>query len=163
MAKKALPKVSVLDRRLANPFGAPSVDITLKTPGRWAIHIVNSAVRTGRYYDVVHNKGWVPVAPSELDGRPEEYGFKEQDGRLVRGDRGEEILMKMPQADFDAIQRAKAEHNLKGLGKKAMLDTAASMAASQGLGDEAAETIARSNMEITDSRVAMDLEGETAS
>lgn len=164
MAKaKTLPKVSVVERRLANPFGAPSVEITLKTAGRWAIRIVNSAIRSGRYYDVVHNKGWVPVEPGELDGRPEEYGLKELDGRLVRGDRGEEVLMKMPEADYEAIQRAKAEHNLKGLGKKQVLESAASMAASQGMGDQAAETIYRSNMEITDSRVAMDLEGESVS
>lgn len=162
MAKKALPKVSVLERRKRNPFGAPSVPITLSTPGRWAIRIINTAMKAGRYHDIVHNKGWVPVGATELDGKPDELGFRVMEDRLVRGEHGEEVLMKMPQADFDEIQKAKAEHNIKGLGQKRALEDAAQRTAAQ-FGDEAAETVYNSKMTVNDSRVAMDLEGESPS
>lgn len=162
MAKKA-PKVSVLERRLENPFGSPSIEIQLRDGQKWALRVINANVRSGRFYDVIHNKGWEVVTPEELPGKPEELGFREMDGRVVRGERGEEILVKMPQGMFDKIQQAKAAQNLKGMGKKQMLESAASMAAAQGLGDEAATTIYNSNMQINDSRVSVDLEGEAAS
>jgi len=121
----ALPKVSVLERRLKNPFGVSSAPITLNTPGQWAIRIINSSLRRGRMHDVTHNKGWVFVEPHELDGTPEENGFKAVDNRLVRGEHGEEVLMKMPQAEFDAIVDAKTRLNIKGLGTKAIRESVA--------------------------------------
>lgn len=163
MAKKAAPKVSVLERRLENPFGSPSLEIQLNDGKPWALRIINANMRSGRVWDVIHNKGWEFVSVDELPTKPDELGFREMDGRVVRGERGEEVLVKMPQAHYDAIAKAKAESNLKGLGKKAMQEGAAQMAASQGLGDQAAETIYRSNMTINDSRVSVDLEGESAS
>jgi len=162
MAKKATPKVSVLERRLENPFGAPSVDIQLKE-GQWALRVINANVRSGRIYEVIHHKGWEFVLTDELPMKPEELGFRNLDGHVVRGEKGEEVLVKMPKKMFDDIQQAKAEHNIKGLGKKQTLESAAQMAAAQGLGDQAAETIYRSNMQINDSRVSVDLEGDGAS
>lgn len=151
--KPRLPKVSVLERRLASPFGAPSVPITLKTPGLWAIRIVNTSVRSGRVHDMTTNKGWAFVLPEELDGRPDELGFKEQDGRLVRGERGEEVLMKMPQADYDAVLDAKARVNLRQLGKKD--DIAQRVAAEHG--SEAGDTVYnRINVEDSRERVELD-------
>lgn len=158
MAKK-LPKVSVIERRKRNPFGASSVPITLKGGQAWAIRIINTSIKAGRYHDIVHNKGWLPVQADELDGRPEELGFRVMDDRLVRGEHGEEILMKMPQADFDAIQMAKADHNIKGLGQKRAVEDAANRAAAQ-FGDQAGDAVYGSQMTVNDSRVAMDLEGD---
>lgn len=159
MAKKPLPKVSVLERRKLHPFGAPSVPITLKTSGLWAIRIINTAMKAGRYHDIVHNKGWVPVCADELDGKPDELGFRVMDDRLVRGEHGEEVLMKMPKADFDEIQMAKASQNIKGLGQKRAVDDAAQRTAAQ-FGDEAGDAVYKSQMTVTDSRVSMDLEGD---
>lgn len=156
MAKK-LPKVSVLDRRRAHPFGAPSQAITLKTPGQWMIRTVNSNVRSGRIYDMIHNKGWVYVQPEELDGSPDELGFQVKDGRIVRGTNGEEVLMKIPQADYDAIQEAKARTNLKGLGKKQALEAAANLAG-KTFGDQAGDTVSKASFDIEDSREAVELE-----
>lgn len=165
MAKaKALPKVSILDRRLANPFGAGTVPITLKTPGQWEIRWVYSKLRAGRLHDVTHNKGWVFVEPGELDGSPDEYGLTAKDNRLVRGDHGDEVLMKMPAADFAKIQAAKRDYNLKELGKKQMAESAAQATAQQH-GSEAGDSVfnAFKHGDVTDVRgVDPDLETESA-
>ena len=164
MAKKALPKVSILDRRLANPFGTGSVPITLKTPGNWEIRWVYSKMRPGHIYNMTHQKGWVFVEPQELDGSPDEYGLTPKDNRLVRGDHGEEVLMKMAAEDFAKIQEAKAEYNLKQLGKKQMREAVAQAAAAKH-GDEAADSVysAFAHGDIRDSKgVDPDLETESA-
>lgn len=155
MAKK-LPKVSVFERRLANPFGAPSIPITLKTPGQWAIRIVNSTMRTGRVHDMTANKGWTFVVVEELDGAPEDLGFRTLDGRLVRGEHGEEVLMKMPQEDYDQIQQAKGAYNIKQLGSRQTKERVAQSTA-QKYGDEAADTV-NQNISVTDGREAVELE-----
>ena len=158
MAKKReLPKISVLDRRKLHPFGAPGVPITLRDGGAWALRIINTKMKVGRYHEVVHAKGWVPVLPEELDGTPDEYGFAAKDGRLVRGEHSEEILMKMPQKDYDEIADAKARKNLEGMTAKKSKQTAVDATAAQ-FGDEAAESVNRSNMTVEDSRVTMELE-----
>jgi hypothetical protein len=165
MAKaKALPKVSVIDRRMANPFGTGTVPITLKTPGQWEVRWVYSKMRPGHLYQMTHQKGWVFVEPGELDGSPDEYGLTAKDNRLVRGDHGEEVLMKMPLEDFKKIQKAKAEYNLKELGQKQMQSAVAQATAKQH-GDEAGEMAfnAFQHGEVKDSRgVDPDLEGESA-
>lgn len=151
MAKKPLPKVTVLDRRLRNPFGAPSMAITLKTPGDWTVRIVHSNVRAGRLHDMTANKGWVYVEPNELDGSPMDLGFRVVDNRIVRGEHGEEVLMKIAQADFDAIQEAKGEANIKALGSKQTTERAAQATAKE-FGSEAGDTVFQ-NITVTDSRV----------
>lgn len=162
--KPKLPKVSILDRRLKNPFGSGSVPITLKTPGRWAIRWVYAKLRAGHLYDMAHNKGWLFVEPSEIDGAADEYGLTVKDNRLVRGDQGEEVLMKMPQDMFDQIQKAKQRQNEKQLGKQQMR-AAVAQATSQAHGDQAGETVydAFQHGDIKDSRgVDPDLETESA-
>lgn len=156
--KKELPKVSVLERRLAHPFGAPSVPITLKDGKRWAIRIVNDGVRTGRVHQVTQ-MGWTYVQADEIDGRPADFGFRVLDDRLVRGEHGQEVLVKMPQEDYDLIQQAKGRKNLENLGGKKLREDVANRSAAK-FGDEAADTVYKSEMTVTDSRVSMDLEGE---
>lgn len=162
--KKKLPAVSVLDRRLQNPFAAPSVPITLKTPGNWEVRWVYSKLRPGHLYNMTHHKGWVFIEPSELDGAPDEYGLTAKDNRLVRGDHGEEVLMKMASEDFARITKAKAEYNLKQLGKKQMADAVAQATAKEH-GDQAGDTVynAFQHGDVKDSRgVDPDLETESA-
>jgi hypothetical protein len=158
MAKK-LPKVSILDRRLANPFGLPSDPIHLKN-GRWAVRWFAESVRSGRVYQG-QQLGWTFVEPTDLTGDASDIGALVVDNRVVRGDAAHrEVLMKMPQAEFAQIQRAKAEKNLADMGSsKKTSEKAANLAAKQ-FGDEAGEAVYRSNMEITDSRAQYDLEDE---
>ena len=159
-AKKELPKVSVIDRRLANPFGLPSEAVRLKE-GQWATRWFAESVRTGRVHQG-QQMGWECVTPDDLAGAASDIGAQVVDLRVVRGDASSrEVLMKMPQADFDRIAKAKALKNLADMGSsKKSSDKAANLAAKQ-FGEEAAETIHRSNMEITDSRESYDLEDDT--
>ncbi len=156
MAKK-LPKVSVIDRRLAHPFGAPSVPITMKDGHEWALHIANDKVRSGRVHQMTQ-LGWTFVDPQEIDGQPGDFGLRILDGRLVRGEHGEEVLMKMPQADFDAIADRKASLNLKALGSNAT-KAAVAQATSQEYGDQAGETVFK-NIDVNDGRERVELEPE---
>lgn len=157
--KKTLPKVSILDRRLANPFGAPSVPIVLKTAGEWEIRWVFSKLRAGRVHEMVHAKGWEFVQPHELLGDPDEYGLVAKDNRLVRGEHGDEVLMKMPREDYERIVAAKRDFNLKQLGKKAMAESAAQAAATT-LGDQAGDGVfnAFKHGDVIDSREAREVE-----
>lgn len=155
VTSQPLPKVSVIDRRLKHPFGAPSVPITLKDGLLWAIRIANDRVRTGRVHQMVE-MGWTFVQAKEIDGKPADFGFRERDGRLVRGEHGEEVLMKMPQADFDAIQTSKAEHNIKGLGSKATRESVAQQT-SKEYGDEAGETVFK-HIDVKDGRERVELD-----
>lgn len=134
------PRVSVVDRRIAHPFGSPSVPITLKEGGPWEIRIVDSQLRSGRIHDMRHQKGWEFVEPREIDGTPDEYGLRVVDGRLVRGENGREVLMKMLKSDYDKIMQAKAALNLKGLGKQATREAAA-QATAQAFGSEAGDRV----------------------
>jgi hypothetical protein len=164
MAKKALPKVSILDRRLKNPFGSGTVPITLKTEGQWEVRWVYAKLRPGHLYDMTNRKGWVFVEPAELDGNADEYGLTVKDNRLVRGDHGEEVLMKMPSADFAKIVKAKTDYNLQQLGKKQMRDAVAQATAKEH-GDQAGDTVfdAFKFGDVKDSRgVDPDLESESA-
>ena len=162
--KPKLPRVSVLDRRLRSPFGTSSVPITLKTPGHWEVRWVFAQLRPGRLYDMTQNKGWAFITPEELDGSPDEYGLIAKDGRLVRGEHGGEVLMKMPKDMYDQISEAKSRANLKGLGKSAMRETAAQATAVEHgsqAGDEVFNAFDRIN--VTDSKgVDLDLETETS-
>ena len=157
MAKK-LPKVSIIERRLKHPFGSPSEAIKLKE-GDWATRWVSETLRTGRVYQV-QNLGWDFVTPEEVVGQPTDLGCQAIDNRLVRGDASNrEVLMKMPKADFDAIQRAKADANLRGLHSGKKLKEDAANRATQHFGtDEAGEAIYNSDLDVRDSRVAYELE-----
>jgi hypothetical protein len=158
MAKtKKVPSATVLDRRLLHPFGAPSIKIELKE-GDWELRIVDSQSRPGRLHDVRHNKGWEFVEPDELDGTPDEYGFRVMDGRLVRGENGREVLMKMDREVYLKIQEAKTALNEKGVRPKALREAAAQEVAVQ-YGSEAGDHVYNHTpIEINASRGADGLE-----
>lgn len=159
MAKaKKVPSVSVLDRRLLHPFGAPSVAVTLKE-GEWEIRIVDSQMRPGRLHDMRHNKGWEFVNAEELDGSADEYGLKVVDGRLVRGENGREVLMKMPKATYDAILARKTELNARAVTGAALRESAAQETA-KTYGSEAGDHIFKQPLTVTTERGGVDLETE---
>ena len=163
MAKKTetkpLPAVSVVDRRLAHPFGSPSVAITLKEGGPWEIRIVDSQLRSGRIHEMRHTKGWDFVRPEELDGTPDEYGLRAVDGRLVRGENGREVLMKMLASDYKRILDAKTRLNEQGVSGKKLAEAAAQETALK-YGSQAGDAIYESaKVDVKTSRGA-DLELE---
>ena len=148
-APRRIPRVSVLERRLQNPFGEGSSAIILKEEG-WTTHVINTKLRAGRYHDVVRNKGWVPVDPTDLEGDAETFGFDVKDGKVVRGERGEEVLVKMPTEDYRAIQMAKDAKNRAAVSPKRLkADVLTATAAEHG--SEAADYL-HDNITIKDSR-----------
>ena len=152
-----LPSISVLERRLQNPFGDGSPAVRLKQPG-WTLHVVNGALRPGRYHDVTRNKGWVPVEATEVDGDPMDFGFDVKEGRVVRGERGQEVLVKMPTRDYQEIMQAKDAHNKRLVGGRAVKSAAVERTAKEH-GDEAADLIDRS-ITFSASRAPVPLDGE---
>ena len=155
-----LPKrpISVIERRLKSGsiFGTSSKPIPLTEPDRWTIRIINSQISDGHIYDIQAEKGWVYAEPADLAVQPHEVGFREMAGRLVRGDKGSEVLMKMERKDYAAIQKAKDQANrTQTFGKKAT-QQAILNAAGTGLGDQGASFLERalpSQIEVKDSLV----------
>ena len=147
MARKAAdpsetaPRISVIDRRLKNPFGTPSRDIPLTGEKRnWVVRtFCADAEHPNRHYDAVHRLGWTPLTAEDLAVGVEQLGFvKAADGRIVRGPGGQEVLMAMPKESFDAVQKAKSDANLRSLKKDQVRGEVAQATATQH-GDEAAE------------------------
>jgi hypothetical protein len=154
------PNIGVLERRLQNPFGDASIPIRLKAPG-WTLHVINANLRPGRYHDVVRNKGWVPVEASEIDGDPMDFGFDVKDGRVVRGERGSEILVKMPTEWYERIQRRKSDMNQRQL-QPASVKGAAVERTAKAYGDQAADAVESMTLNATRGPVPLESGEETA-
>lgn len=132
---KNKPAVSVFERRLQNPFGEPSSPVTFKEPNRIA-RWFNGAIITDKIWRAKH-KGWFNVTPADLVD-PDQVGGYGLDpaGNIVRGERGQEVLMWMPKDEFEQIQLAKTRVNLETMRdfdkqKRQMLNEAASRFGSQ--------------------------------
>src|SRR5688500_2735908 len=144
-APAAAPRISVIDRRLKNPFGTPSREIPLAGEKRgWVTRtFASDPEHPNRHYDAVHRLGWLPVTREDVAGAIESLGFTEApDKRIVRGAGGHEVLMAMPRGDFDAVQKAKADYNLSRLDPKKVRQDVA-QATAQELGSEAGDATYR--------------------
>ena len=132
----------VIARRLAGqPFGTRNTTIPLRDAGRWATYETNSLADPNRHYRMVHELGWVPVRVEDLAPglTPESIGWQVGDGgQLVRGVKSDQRLYKMPLEQQQAIAKAKADANMRGMGSAAAVKKAVVEAASGQLGDEAA-------------------------
>lgn len=110
------PAIDILERRLLNPEGTPSEPIQLRGQSepmelRW----INTEL-PGRYHEVTRYGGYVPVRTEELRDKNEVSDLQESpDGYVTRGERGREVLMKIPKRYYDAIQRKRAEIELRKL------------------------------------------------
>ena len=135
--KKA--RISVLERRLQNPFGSPSTTVELKESG-WTVRVFNSAITNDKIWRA-KNDGWSVIMPDDVVDLDQigGYGIAASGGHLVRGERGQEVFMKMRTKDYQAIQWAKARVNLERMGnpKKAKQDVV--RAAERDLGEQSAE------------------------
>lgn len=134
-------RISVIDRRLKNPFGAPSFDVPLKGEKKhWVVRcFVADKEHPNRHYDAVHRLGYLPLAPEDLSCSPESLGFSvSPDRRIVRGPHSEEVLMAIEREHFDAVQQAKAAANLRALSKGQLREAVAHETAKVH-GDEAGE------------------------
>jgi len=147
-----VPNIQVLERRLQHPFGLPSVGITLKTSG-WTSRWFNSAILADKIWRAKEG-GWVPVKYNELVD-PDQAGgtSKSPDGHVVRGDKGSEVLMKMPTEYWHKLQQAKIEANMAamrpGVTKRSVVE-----AVGNKFGEEAADFVSRTRLvgDVVDSR-----------
>ena len=165
MAKaQAKREISVVERRLksGSVFSAGSRAIPLKEPERWTIRVVNTQISDARLWEMQDEKGWGYASVADLAVAPHEVGFREQDGRLVRGTQGHEVLMKMAITDYKAIQKVKEATNRKNtFGNKAVKDTIVGAAAGQlDDGGRAAEFLDRAvqGISVKDSLERVSLE-----
>lgn len=97
---------------IESPFGVASQGIELKDPG-WTVRWFNSAIMADHVW---RNKqiGWDEVKPDDLL-HPEQAGAfgVSPSGSIVRGERGQEVLLKIPKEVNKARQLAKTARNLR--------------------------------------------------
>src|SRR3990167_5471374 len=155
-------KLSVVDRRLASGaiFNAASRPIPLTEPDRWTIRLVNSQISETRLYDMQAEKGWVYLEPGDLAVKPEEVGLKVLDGRVVRGERGAEVVMKMEKTDYAAVQKLKDQTNRQMTFSPKATKDAIVAAGGHQVGDQAATFLqgAVNSVTVTDSVERVSLE-----
>src|SRR5262245_4234191 len=115
--KTRKPRVTILERRLQNPFGEPSQDIEFKTGLKVTARWFNESARPGQVYRAKKNLGWEPVT-HDMIADMDSLGAHQVDtaGAIVRGERGQEHLMFMPTGDYRQIQMAKTRENIKKMG-----------------------------------------------
>lgn len=156
-------EISVVERRIKSGsiFSAGSRPIPLKDPDQWEVRTVNSQISDARMWEMQAEKGWVYVTADDLAVPAHEIGFREQDGRVVRGTHGFEVLMKMPRKDYKTIQRIKEQENYKNtFGAKANKHAIITAAQSEPDGGRGAEFLNKAvqTIDIKDSREAVSLE-----
>lgn len=147
-------QISVIERRLQGPsvLYQPSQPIPMKEKG-WELRWVNNSTeRPDEAYRKVNVLGWVYVEPQELACDPIEVGAKVQDNRIVRGERGSEVLLKMRTSDWKKVvaQKAKETHKLT-FDKKTVQSDILNRVGSEH-GSEAADFIQKSGLSVVDSR-----------
>lgn len=138
---EARPHISVIERRLQNPFGIRSVPIELKEKG-WTVRSFNNAIRPNKVWEA-KQLGWQAIGKDEPADVEQMAGFKWADGYWVMGERQQEVLLKMRTEDYKKIQWAKSDKNIQmmkspGASKRDVVE-----AAGRSLGDQAAEFIQR--------------------
>ena len=137
---KPTPRVSVLERRLQNPFGEPAVNIRFKRQditARW----FNDGARHGQVHRG-RELGWQEVRPDMISDM-DSLGFHTVSpaNQITRGPRGEEVLLWMPSKDFEAIQMAKTRKNYEMMRDHAGQKAAMVQATAEKFGDEAGDFV----------------------
>lgn len=142
---KSKPTISVIERRLQGPsvHRTSSQPIPLTEPGKWTLRWENSTISPDHLWNIVHNLGWEYAEPSDLDCPIDEIGAVVRDGRIVRGTRGDEVLMKMLLKDYKRVEKRKTEENVKQTFGKAQLKSAMVAGVASEHGDRAAEYVSR--------------------
>lgn len=140
--KSRKPHIEVLERRLQSPFGMPSRAIQLKEPG-WTVRVFNRGIKGDKIWEAEQN-GWQKVKREELADPEQMGGFDvSPEGYVVRGERGQELLMKMLTDWYNQIQRAKADVNIRNMKRPGAVKNEVVAAAGQRFGGQAADYIDR--------------------
>lgn len=159
------PEISIIDRRLkaGSIFASASIPIPATEPGRWVFREVNTRIADDHLWTMLHKKLWTYALASDLDCEPGAFAYRELDGQLVKGLHGEIVLMKMPAADYRAVQMEKDRQNrLNTFGSvKQSIVAAADTEDRSGRGAELLDRHLK-GLHVTDSRELVPLDDEAA-
>lgn len=117
ISDEQIPSFEVVERRIkygdAATMAGPSIEL-INQPEPMALYWGNSA-REGRHFQLTKRKGWVPVRMTELANRLDVGGdiVETPDGIVARGEKGREVLYKMPKRLYEALAQRKADDNLR--------------------------------------------------
>jgi hypothetical protein len=140
--KAPRPNISILERRARGEGlrGSGAPPIQLKEDG-WVCRWFNSDVKADHIWNAKAVLGWVNVVPSELLDPEQIGGFQTSpDGFVVRGEKGREVLLKMPAEFRKQIEMQKSKANIAAMDPhKQKADVA--NAAGKTFGDQAGEFI----------------------
>src|SRR5687768_14899676 len=111
MAKEP-KKISIIERRLQgnSALQVSSPPIPMRDKG-WTLYWENNDVRPDQVWHTINVLGWEYVTPDELACGVDDIGASVTDNRVVRGERGKEVLLKMKDSDYKKLQAKKAKEN----------------------------------------------------
>ena len=151
VAKKT---VSVIERRLQGPSALYNSSLPIPTKEKgWKLRWENSEIRPDQVWHFVNTLGWEYAAVSDIACTLEEIGANERETRVVRGVRGQEVLLKIREADFKKIQQKKSQENIDITFSRGKVKTEMMEQVAGAHGAEAADFIGRTKVtELVDSR-----------
>lgn len=112
-----IPSFEVVERRIlygdTSALAGPAMEL-VNQPERMALYWGNTG-REGRHFQLTKRKGWMPVKMTELANRLDVGGdvTESPDGFVTRGEKGREVLYKMPLRLYEALEKRKVADNLK--------------------------------------------------
>lgn len=117
IADEHIPDFSIVERRIkygdAAALAGPSIAL-INQPEPMTLYWGNNN-REGRHFQLTKRKGWVPVQITELANAMDVGGDIQAspDGIVTRGEKGREVLYKMPTRLFKLVAKRKVEDNLR--------------------------------------------------
>jgi hypothetical protein len=117
IADADVPTFEVVERRIkygdATALSGPSLEL-INQPEPMALYWGNTG-REGRHFQLTKRKGWVPVKMSELANRLDIGGeiVESPEGIVARGEKGREVLYKMPARLYRQLEQRKADDNIR--------------------------------------------------
>lgn len=151
-------KISVIERRLqsGSALYTTSQPIPMKEKG-WTLRWENSDIMPDQIWRCVNVLGWEYVIPDDIACGLDEIGAAARDNRVVRGERGKEVLLKMREKDYKAVQKIKTRETLESTFNKKKVQDALLNAVGTEHGSQAADFVKGTGIEITDSREVVNL------
>lgn len=135
------PRVDVLERAVADPFGAPSQPVELTDPAL-VTHWCNTELKGGAQLHTYTEAGWLKVRTEYLKN-PDNFSFSvSPDGYVTRGERHREILMYTTKEHEKRRAWAKTEQTMK---RMRMSNTEIAEAGAKHFGSDEAGEYLRKN------------------
>lgn len=155
------PTISVIERRLQRGvFSGASAGIPLKNPKALVTYTMDTKRDDDRRL-VMQEKGWTYLAVEDLAVSPESIGYRvTEDGKVVRGEHGRHVVMKMRMDDYKRISKAKSDYNVQDtFGKKSIKSAMVNGVAGEH-GSQAADFVnsAVNTLQVKDSRERVSLD-----